>query len=164
MMSAKTASANSVKDQHDHAIELAAFEPSRQRRRPVRHLRQPHDIVDDQLADIERGDRQQRPRQPQQQGPEGERRADPPHHDNERPQRAQGDEPRLERVGAGGEQTPRPHRGPSRHSAASEVILDWKGQRDENVRPGRRRHPAYRETFGALIPKVVTIDAGGDHL
>jgi hypothetical protein len=95
-------------DQHDHAIELAAAEPLRQRRRPIRQLRQPHDVVDDQLADVENGDRQQRPRQAQQQRPEGERWADPPHHDNERPQRAQGDEPRSQRAGAGGSRLSRP--------------------------------------------------------
>ena len=53
--------------QHAQPVEPAALQPFLERRRPVRHLHQLHDVVDDQLADIERDDRQQRPHQAQQQ-------------------------------------------------------------------------------------------------
>jgi hypothetical protein len=83
---------------HAEPVEQAARQPFPQRRRSIRHPHQLHDVVDDQLADIEGNDRQQRPQQPQQQGQHGQIRTRPPHHRNERSERAQCAEPRFQRT------------------------------------------------------------------
>ena len=76
--------------------EKTAVQPLLERLGFGRRLRQPHDVVDNQLADIERGDRREGANEPQRDRSRGEARARPPHHRDEGPQIAQRADPLLE--------------------------------------------------------------------
>ncbi len=69
--------------QHAEPVQHAAVEPQPQRFGPMRRLHQQHNIVDDQLADIQRDDRHDSANQPQHQRRRGQSGAGAPNHHQE---------------------------------------------------------------------------------
>jgi hypothetical protein len=77
------------RQQNTQPLQLAARQPAVECRGPARHLHHAHDVVDDQLADIEGHHRHERAHQSQRERGSHQRRARPPDHGDEGPERAQ---------------------------------------------------------------------------
>ena len=121
-MSASTAERELGDKQEAQPVELPAVQPCLQRVGLARHLHQQHDIVDDQLADIERDDRQQRAHQAQHERRCREDAARPPHHRHEGPEVLERTDPFLEGSGYRQEQPSRHSCGGSPRNAAAAAV------------------------------------------
>ena len=113
-------------EQDEEVVDEAAGEPSAEAALRMARGGEPQDLVDDQLADEQRGHGQERARQPAREVGGSEPRARPPDQLQERRQVAQRAEPLAERARRGARPAAAPPPAPhSRGGASAHGILTW---------------------------------------